>query len=60
MSLTRYDGKCFRCGKFVPAGKGDFQARNSLSHTERVKYIGKWLVRCFACRGLGNKSLITK
>lgn len=41
MSLTRYDGVCFRCGKTVKAGKGDFQSKNSLPKNQRNKYYGK-------------------
>lgn len=59
MSLTRYDGICFRCGKSVKAGKGDFQSKGSLSKKQRSKILGKWLVRCFGCKNLGNKPLET-
>jgi DNA-directed RNA polymerase subunit N (RpoN/RPB10) len=58
--LTRFDGVCFKCGKTVKAGKGDFQSIGSLSkelkkqHTGK-NYHGKWLVRCFSCKGTGNK-----
>lgn len=60
MSLTRYDGICFMCGKTVKAGKGDFQSIGSLSKELKKNYTGanykgKWLVRCFQCKGLGNK-----
>lgn len=60
MSLTRYDGVCFRCGKTVKAGKGDFQSVGSLPKPQRAKYAGKgkWLVRCFGCKGVGNKPFI--
>ena len=57
MSLTKYDGICFRCGKIVKAGKGDFQSVGSFAKRDRVQFIGKgkWQVRCFACKGQGNK-----
>lgn len=55
---TQFDGFCFRCGKNVKAGKGYFQSKVTLPKEDRKKYIGKWIVRCFACRGLGNKSII--
>ena len=58
MSLTRYDGDCFRCGTFVKAGKGDFQSVGTLPKKERVKYRKRWLVRCFGCKGLGNVPII--
>jgi len=50
------------CDKEVPPRKGDFQHIKSLPNKEKVKhtganYHGKWLVRCFACKGLGNKPL---
>lgn len=53
---TKYDCICFRCGKKVEAGKGDFQAYWSLKKSERqlVNKKGRWLVRCFACKGQGN------
>ncbi len=60
MSLTRYDGFCFRCGKTVKAGKGDFQSKTTLQKEERKKFIGRWLVRCFACKGTGNRVTIIK
>lgn len=58
MSLTRYDGNCFRCGTSVKAGKGDFQSVGTLQKKDRSKYNRKWLVRCFACKGLGNVPII--
>lgn len=45
---NQYKGKCFRCGKEVPAGAGFFQ---------RAKIVnggGTWLVRCISCVGKGN------
>ncbi len=59
MSLNRYNGICFRCGKNVPAGKGDFQSKNTLHKKIRNKIQGKWLVRCFGCKQGGNKPLET-
>lgn len=62
MSVTQYNGICFMCGKNVPAGRGDFQSVGSLPKKDRSKYAGrgKWLVRCFQCKGLGNKPLVDK
>ena len=58
---TQYPSKCFRCKKNVPAGKGDIQSIGSLSKNMRSQFAtgfhGKWLVRCFACKGQGNKIL---
>jgi len=46
---NKYKGKCFKCGKDVPAGHGFFQLAIR-------KYGGKeWLVRCVGCVGKGNK-----
>jgi len=55
MSLNQYKGICFRCGDEVLPHKGDFQAAYTLGKTLRNKIAGKWLIRCFACKGLGNK-----
>ena len=57
MSLNRYQGICFVCGKIVPPGKGDFQSRKSISVRQRslVTTNGKWLVRCFSCKRMGNE-----
>jgi hypothetical protein len=38
-------------------GGGDFQNKSSLPKKIRSKIIGKWLVRCHGCKGLGNKPL---
>ena len=57
MSLTRFDGVCFKCGKNVKAGKGDFQSKGSLPKEWRNKIMGKWLVRCFSCKLTGNKPM---
>ncbi len=59
MSLNKYPEKCFICGKDVPAGNGDFQSVGSLPKDIRkqytgVNYRGKWLIRCFNCKGVGN------
>jgi len=65
MSLTRYDGVCFRCGKQVKAGNGDFQSIGTLPKDLKKNYTGanykgKWLVRCFGCKNMGNKVLPSK
>lgn len=57
MSLTRYGGTCFICGKTVKAGKGDFQSKGSLPKKLRGKILGRWLIRCFGCKNMGNKPL---
>lgn len=62
MSVTKYKGTCDFCGKNVPAGKGDFQSIGSLSKKAKALYTGanykgKWLIRCFGCRGTGNMPL---
>lgn len=62
MSLNQYKGICFICGKEVPPRKGDFQNIGSLSKELKKNYTGanyrgKWLVRCFGCKGLGNNPL---
>jgi hypothetical protein len=57
MSLTKYDGICFICGKQVKAGKGDFQSTGSLPKSWRNKIKGKWLVRGFECKNLGNRPM---
>lgn len=59
MSLNRFAGKCFICGHDVPTGKGDFQSVGSLPKDIRKNYTGanykgKWLIRCFKCKGSGN------
>ncbi len=56
---TQYPGVCFKCNRNVPAGKGDFQSIGSLpkgmrSNYTGANYKGKWLVRCFLCKGTGN------
>lgn len=56
--LTQYKGRCFRCGKEVLPGKGDIQRIGSLSKKDRKQFAfghGGWLVRCFNCKGQGNK-----
>ena len=65
MSLNQYKGKCFMCGKEVLPLKGDFQSIGTLSKSLKKNYTGenykgKWLVRCFGCKGLGNKTMIKK
>lgn len=45
------------CGKDVPAGKGDFQSVGSLPKSWRSKIMGRWVVRCFGCKDLGNRPL---
>lgn len=57
MSVNKYAGVCFICGKNVAPGKGDFQSTGSLSKEKRKKIVGRWLVRCFGCKGLGNKPM---
>ncbi len=59
MSTIKYPGKCFICAKEVKPGKGDFQSVGSLKKSEQAKYRpAKWLVRCFNCKGVGNKPQI--
>lgn len=63
MSTIRYAGTCNWCGKHVQPGRGDFQSIGSLSKDIRKHFTGanfktKWLIRCFGCKGLGNKSVI--
>jgi hypothetical protein len=47
---NKFDGQCFICKKPVLAGEGYFQ-RN----TVRPDIPKKWLTRCKACVGKGNK-----
>jgi len=64
MSLNKYKGVCFICDKEVLPYKGDFQSIECLPKKIKKGYVGanykgKWLVRCFACKGKGNiKNLI--
>ena len=56
MWLNKYKGICFICGKEVLPHRGDFQSIGSLPKKIRKKYTGvnykgKWLVRCFNCKG---------
>lgn len=65
MSLTKYNGICDFCGAETPAGKGDFQSICSLGKNAKKlftgqNYKGKWLIRCFKCKGTGNKTLREK
>jgi hypothetical protein len=56
---NKYPGKCFVCGKEVPAGAGHFQGVGSLPKEDRKKYFGKWLIRCRRCVGNGNQPIKT-
>ena len=63
MSVNQYPGICAFCNRNVPAGRGDFQSKGSLSKKTRyklaqIRHPGKWLVRCFRCKGAGNKLYI--
>jgi hypothetical protein len=65
MSLIRYAGTCDFCGKHTLSGKGDFQSIGSLSKKTKQLYTGagykgKWLIRCFKCKGTGNVPLRAK
>lgn len=44
---NRFSGKCLKCGKFVPVGKG---------HPERKQ--GKWYIRCLNCVNSAEKPII--
>lgn len=57
MSVNQYKGICFICGREVPPGKGDFQSKGSLPKSWRNKIAGRWLVRGFECKNMGNKPL---
>lgn len=57
MSLIQYGGKCDFCGRDTKPFKGDFQSIGSLGKKEKAhftgqNYKGKWLIRCFGCRGV--------
>ncbi len=57
MSLISFGGICDFCGKDTKAGKGHFQSIGSLGKKEKafftgVNYKGKWLIRCFQCKGI--------
>ena len=49
---NKFDGKCFICGREVPAGQGYFQ-RN----TVRPDIPKRWLTRCMTCVGTGNGAM---
>lgn len=60
--LTKYKGVCDFCGRETHAGKGDFQSIGSLPQKYKhlytgKNYQGKWLIRCFHCKGAGNTTL---
>lgn len=55
--LIKFAGTCDFCGQYTKAGEGDFQSIGSLSKKEKdlfvgVHYKGKWLIRCFMCKGV--------
>lgn len=63
--LIKYPGVCDWCGKKVEAGKGDFQSVGSLPKHIREKFTGKnykgrWLIRCFNCKGRPNEDLLKR
>lgn len=60
---TKYDGICFVCGEKVKSGNGDIQSKGSIPKEYRKLFYGKWLIRCFECKGAGNvpnKKFLTK
>ena len=57
MTLSYYGGTCFRCGKKVEPGKGDFQHKRTLPKKIRNNLFGRWVVRCFSCKKMGNKPI---
>jgi len=63
--LNRYAGDCAFCGRPTGADQGDFQSIGSLGKKERklftgVNYTGRWLIRCFRCKGAGNQTMRSK
>lgn len=55
--LTKFDGVCDFCGEKTEAGRGDFQSIGSLGKEQKKLFTGfgfkgKWLVRCFRCKGI--------
>ncbi len=57
MSLINFAGNCDFCGNHTPAFKGDFQSIGSLGKKEKQLFVGqnykgKWLIRCFKCKGV--------
>lgn len=65
MSLIKFSGNCDFCGKPTKEFKGDFQSIGSLGKKEKMfftgkNYKGKWLIRCFSCKGIRHTKIYTE
>ena len=65
MATNAYEGICDWCGVKVPPCRGDFQSIGSLPKDYKkwytgLNYKGRWLIRCFNCRGTGNETIKIK
>lgn len=62
MAAIKYPGVCDFCGKECKAGGGDFQSVGSLppdikKYHVNQHYTGKWLIRCYGCKNVGNETI---